>query len=160
MLEGVLPFQLNPVTLKQLKLNSSSTEIAKIRLEYNETKRFAVIKLIKDRRQQIINKSSMRTPKNKGRKIFTQDRQKSGRTVSKNGTKSCRATTSHTVSKEQRSNTNQFSTLKMTKTVERLSMPKKFTKTKPKMLKNNTLTHIDYMMLLKEKKQVEKQKAS
>ena len=92
--------------------------------------------------------------------MFTQDRGKSGRSLSKTGTKSWRATTSHTVSKEQKSKLNQFSTLKMSKTVERLSMPKRFTKTKSKMLKNNTLTHLDYMRLLKEKHQIEKQKIS
>ena len=46
-LENVNPLQLKPISLKNLQKKSSSENIAKIRFDYHESKRVALIKLIK-----------------------------------------------------------------------------------------------------------------
>jgi hypothetical protein len=55
MLENVMPFQLKPISFNSLKQKSSTEQIAKIRYEYHESKRMALVNLILKRKQELAN---------------------------------------------------------------------------------------------------------
>ena len=67
MLENINPLQLKPISFEELKRNSSSESIAKIRFDYQESKRIALIKLIKLRKGQIKERKTPKTPNEQNR---------------------------------------------------------------------------------------------
>ena len=127
MLENINPFQLKPISMKRLTKKSSSENIAKIRFDYHESKRLALIKLIKLRKEQIGGKKIPKTAKaQNGSIVPLKSSARKFKKVQLNAN-SGRLATSHSQRREPPSKLYQVRELKSSHTVERLAKQKKFT---------------------------------
>ncbi|CAI2381869.1 unnamed protein product [Moneuplotes crassus] len=127
MLENINPFQLKPISLKGLTKKSSSENIAKIRFDYHESKRLALIKLIKLRKEQIGEKKVPKTAKaQNGNLVSLKSTARKYRRLHIN-INSRREATSQSHGRDPPSKLYQPRELKSSHTVERLAKQKKFT---------------------------------
>ena len=143
-------FNLNQYHFRVSEANSSSDQIAKIRFEYHESKRMALIDLIINRKKELSKMKVPKTPNGTYKKRIIFNRDNSTKISSKVGCGSGRATTSHTLNNVPKSRIFSHSNMRSSNSsVKRIYKSKQFNKTQPKITKNSSLTHIDYLRVLK-----------